>query len=159
MVWLLAIGGRPGSAFAIVVFNRGLRRYASASSSGADSAVSDPVPQSLLAARRTTCSSASAMSSAIRRRSPMPSPIAPTCRATRNAVESNQRMEFLGDAVLQLIVTQKLYEIFPGDREGSLSKRRAALTKGAFLASPGARDRPRRLPAAGRERRGDRRPG
>jgi ribonuclease-3 len=47
--------------------------------------------------------------------------------------DSNQRLEFLGDAVLQLIVTQALYEIFPNDREGTLSKRRAALTKGAFL--------------------------
>lgn len=48
--------------------------------------------------------------------------------------ESNQRLEFLGDAVLQLILTQALFELFPGDREGILSKRRAALTKGTFLA-------------------------
>jgi len=47
--------------------------------------------------------------------------------------ESNQRLEFLGDSVLQLALTQTLYEIFPGDREGVLSKRRAALSKGAFL--------------------------
>jgi len=46
---------------------------------------------------------------------------------------SNQRLEFLGDAVLQLILTQELYARFPHDREGNLSKRRAALTKGAFL--------------------------
>jgi len=47
--------------------------------------------------------------------------------------ESNQRMEFLGDAVLQLILTQALFELFPGDREGALTKRRSALTKGSFL--------------------------
>ncbi|ACB76271.1 Ribonuclease III [Opitutus terrae PB90-1] len=47
--------------------------------------------------------------------------------------ESNQRLEFLGDAVLQLILTEALFELFPGDREGPLSRRRAALTKGAFL--------------------------
>jgi len=47
--------------------------------------------------------------------------------------ESNQRLEFLGDAVLQLILTQTLFDLFPGDREGVLSKRRAALTKGVFL--------------------------
>lgn len=49
------------------------------------------------------------------------------------AGESNQRLEFLGDAVLQLILTEKLFQLFPGDREGLLSKRRSALTKGVFL--------------------------
>jgi ribonuclease-3 len=48
--------------------------------------------------------------------------------------ESNQRLEFLGDAVLQLVLTESLFELYPGEREGGLSKRRAALTKGAFLA-------------------------
>lgn len=49
-------------------------------------------------------------------------------------VESNQRLEFLGDAVLQLILTEALFDLFPGDREGLLSKRRSALANGAFLA-------------------------
>ena len=47
---------------------------------------------------------------------------------------SNQRLEFLGDAVLHLILTDALYQLFPDDREGNLTKRRAALTKGTFLA-------------------------
>jgi len=47
--------------------------------------------------------------------------------------ESNQRLEFLGDTVLQLILTEAIFQLFPGDREGLLSKHRAALTKGAFL--------------------------
>jgi ribonuclease-3 len=47
--------------------------------------------------------------------------------------ESNQRLEFLGDAVLQLVLTEALFALFPGDREGVLSKRRSALTKGVFL--------------------------
>jgi ribonuclease-3 len=47
--------------------------------------------------------------------------------------ENNQRLEFLGDAVLQLLLTEALFELFPAEREGGLSKRRAALTKGAFL--------------------------
>ena len=49
--------------------------------------------------------------------------------------ESNQRLEFLGDAVLQLLLTEALFQLFPDDREGLLSQRRASLTKGAFLAS------------------------
>ncbi len=48
--------------------------------------------------------------------------------------ESNQRLEFLGDAVLQLVLTEALFALFPQDREGGLSRRRAALANGAFLA-------------------------
>jgi ribonuclease-3 len=48
--------------------------------------------------------------------------------------ESNQRLEFLGDAVLQLVLTDALFQLFPDDREGLLSKRRAALANGVFLA-------------------------
>ena len=47
--------------------------------------------------------------------------------------ESNQRLEFLGDAVLQLTLTEALFALYPQDREGDLSKRRAALTNGAYL--------------------------
>jgi ribonuclease-3 len=47
---------------------------------------------------------------------------------------NNQRLEFLGDAVLQLVLTEELFRQFPTEREGLLSKRRAALAKGAFLA-------------------------
>ncbi len=48
--------------------------------------------------------------------------------------ESNQRLEFLGDAVLQLALTEALFNLYPTEREGALSKRRAALTKGHYLA-------------------------
>ena len=69
------------------------------------------------------------------------------------AAESNQRLEFLGDAVLQLLLTEALYQLYPVDREGLLSKRRAALANGVFLArlareisldgcAPGGRARP-----------------
>ena len=47
--------------------------------------------------------------------------------------ESNQRLEFLGDAVLQLVLTETLFNLYPNDREGPLSKRRAALSNGQFL--------------------------
>lgn len=47
--------------------------------------------------------------------------------------ESNQRLEFLGDAVLQLALTEALFSLFPTEREGPLSRRRAALANGTFL--------------------------
>ncbi|PQJ28731.1 ribonuclease III [Rubritalea profundi] len=39
----------------------------------------------------------------------------------------NQRLEFLGDAVLQLALTAHLYHLFPGFSEGDLTKMRARL--------------------------------
>jgi ribonuclease-3 len=50
------------------------------------------------------------------------------------AGEHNQRLEFLGDAVLQLALTQKLYENFPAFDEGSLTKARAKLVNRSTLA-------------------------
>lgn len=50
-----------------------------------------------------------------------------------NSGPHNQRLEFLGDSVLQLILTDALYREFPAEREGALSRRRAVLTKGGFL--------------------------
>jgi len=46
----------------------------------------------------------------------------------------NQRLEFLGDSILQLILTEALFALFPDDREGDLTKRRAVLGKGELLA-------------------------
>jgi ribonuclease-3 len=45
----------------------------------------------------------------------------------------NQRLEFLGDSVLHLVLSEALYRTFPDEREGVLSRRRAGLTKGTFL--------------------------
>lgn len=45
----------------------------------------------------------------------------------------HQRLEYLGDSVLQFILTVALYHEFPADREGVLSRRRAVLAKGNFL--------------------------
>lgn len=58
----------------------------------------------------------------------------PSLLQDQPSAESNQRLEFLGDAVLQLILTQALFELFPADREGPLSRHRASLTNGTFLA-------------------------
>jgi ribonuclease-3 len=48
--------------------------------------------------------------------------------------QHNQRLEFLGDAVLQLVLTEALYQLFPEEREGPLSQKRAALSNGTRLA-------------------------
>lgn len=41
--------------------------------------------------------------------------------------KDNQRLEFLGDAVLQLVTTEYLFSHFPNEREGRLTKLRARL--------------------------------
>lgn len=46
----------------------------------------------------------------------------------------NERLEFLGDAVLQLVVTDRLYADFPDMAEGKMAKVRAAVVSGATLA-------------------------
>ncbi len=47
----------------------------------------------------------------------------------------NQRLEFLGDAVLQLVLTSALYELFPYFTEGLLTKLRSRLVSRSALAS------------------------
>lgn len=47
----------------------------------------------------------------------------------------NQRLEFLGDAVLDLIITDALYHRLSGENEGVLDRARAALVNGKSLAS------------------------
>ena len=46
----------------------------------------------------------------------------------------NQRLEFLGDAVLQLIVTEELYRMFPDFTEGKLTKLRSRVVSRRALA-------------------------
>lgn len=48
--------------------------------------------------------------------------------------ENNERLEFLGDAVLNLIMTEELSARHPAAREGALSKMRARLVSEATLA-------------------------
>lgn len=50
-------------------------------------------------------------------------------KAARNRTDSYQRLEFLGDHVLGLIVSDMLYRAFPKADEGELSKRLADLVR------------------------------
>jgi len=52
-------------------------------------------------------------------------------------VQHNQRLEFLGDAVLQLVLTRELYEKFPDFDEGPLTKARAKLVNRRALGARG----------------------
>ncbi|MBF0220332.1 MAG: ribonuclease III [Gammaproteobacteria bacterium] len=48
---------------------------------------------------------------------------------------NNERLEFLGDAVLSMVITAELYRRFTHVDEGQLSRMRAALVKGDNLAA------------------------
>lgn len=53
----------------------------------------------------------------------------PSCAKAYN----NQRLEFLGDTVLGLMVAKLLFRQFPNEKEGGLAKRHAALVCGEAL--------------------------
>ena len=50
------------------------------------------------------------------------------------ATAHNERLEFLGDAVLSLVIADALYHRFPKQNEGDLSRMRATLVRGQTLA-------------------------
>ena len=50
-------------------------------------------------------------------------------------LEHNERLEFLGDAVMELIVTEALYKEYPEKSEGELTNWRAALVNAKMLTS------------------------
>ena len=55
-----------------------------------------------------------------------------THKSTRQ--KNNERLEFLGDAVLGLVIADQLWKQFPQAREGQLSKLRSNLVRGSALA-------------------------
>lgn len=54
--------------------------------------------------------------------------------AKESSLGHNEKLEFLGDAVLDLVLSELLMELFPDDLEGSLSKKRASLVNESVLA-------------------------
>jgi ribonuclease III len=55
------------------------------------------------------------------------------------AAADNERLEFLGDAVLGMLVSEYLLSVFPGWSEGQLSRGRASLVNSASLAEAAQR--------------------
>ena len=49
-------------------------------------------------------------------------------------LESNERLEFLGDAVLGFIIAERLFQLYPHLQEGELTALRAALVRAETLA-------------------------
>lgn len=49
-------------------------------------------------------------------------------------LENNERLEFLGDAVLELVITEHLYKKYPKEPEGELTNWRASLVNAKILA-------------------------
>jgi ribonuclease III len=54
-------------------------------------------------------------------------------RAAEEPAESNEKLEFLGDAVLELVVSEELVREFPEWSEGQLSKSRARLVNATAI--------------------------
>ena len=55
----------------------------------------------------------------------------------RSEVKHNERLEFLGDRVLNLLVAERLMAVYPASTEGDLSKRLAVLVNRATCAAVG----------------------
>ena len=56
-------------------------------------------------------------------------------KAKKQICRCNERLEFMGDAVLSAVVSEHLFEVFPDMPEGELSTMRAALVQSQALAS------------------------
>jgi ribonuclease-3 len=59
--------------------------------------------------------------------------------AKERQILSNERLEFLGDAVLGLVVARWLYVSYPDEKEGTLAKRKAAIVSDSAIAQTARR--------------------
>lgn len=55
-------------------------------------------------------------------------------RNSENQIVSYERLEFLGDSVLNMIVSSMLFKLFPEEKEGALAKRKTDLVCGSTIA-------------------------
>lgn len=53
---------------------------------------------------------------------------------TETQAESNERLEFLGDSVLGMVIADELFRLFPNAGEGELTRMRADIVRGTTLA-------------------------
>ena len=63
----------------------------------------------------------------------------PACRMDRPDVQDNQRLEFLGDAVIGFMAADMLYRTMPNESEGRLTVRRTHMVSGSVLAKAAER--------------------
>lgn len=63
----------------------------------------------------------------------------PSYRMTNPGAKDNQRLEFLGDAVLGLLAADRLYAEYPGDPEGPLTVKRTHMVSAAALCEAAVR--------------------
>ena len=77
--------------------------------------------------------------------------------ATESGLSSNERLEFLGDAVVGLVIAEYLHEKFPGYSEGSLAKSKSYIVSETTSGRRRAGSRPGRVCARQPRRGFDRR--
>lgn len=51
-----------------------------------------------------------------------------------HSAHNNERLEFLGDAILNFVIASELFDVRPDDNEGSLSRLRSRVVRGETLA-------------------------
>ncbi|APR99186.1 ribonuclease III [Wolbachia endosymbiont of Folsomia candida] len=56
-------------------------------------------------------------------------------RNSENQITSYERLEFLGDSVLNMVVSAMLFKLFPEEQEGALAKRKTDLVCGSTIAN------------------------
>jgi ribonuclease-3 len=56
-----------------------------------------------------------------------------SCRRFSNKIKDNENLEYLGDAVLSMIITDILFREHPNQTEGGLTKLRSAITNNKIL--------------------------